>query len=114
MAFTDTFPPGVVYQSTVSNGCGGTLTNNLGAALVAGTSVGIRETAIPAKAANVVCTIVVTLSSATPAATTTANANITALAGGLVSNVNDTLNVRGTTLTKAFGPRPRLSHGRPR
>ncbi|MGZ5569752.1 MAG: DUF7933 domain-containing protein, partial [Usitatibacter sp.] len=107
MAFTDTFPANVIYQGTVSNGCAGTLTNNLGGALVAGTSVGIRETAI-GLGAGATCTIVVNISSATPGAYNNANANITGLAGGLVANVNDTLNVVGPTLTKTIGPSPAI------
>ncbi len=110
MAFTDTFPAGVVYQGTVAGGtCAsntGTafaLTNHLGAALVAGTSVGIRAVGIDL-AGNASCTIIINVSSATAGNYANLNANITGLAGGLTANVSDTLLVVGTTLTKAFSP----------
>ena len=107
MAFTDTFPVGVVYQSTGAGTCAsntGTafaLTNNAGGALVAGTSAGIRAVGIDL-AASASCTIIVRVSSATPGSYANVNANISGLLGGLTANVNDTLVVVGTTLTKAF------------
>lgn len=110
MAFTDTFPAGVVYRGTVaggtctsSSGTAFALTNQFGAALVAGTSTGIRVVGIDL-AANASCTIIVNVSSATPGSYANTNANISGLAGGLTANVNDTLVVVGTTLTKAFSP----------
>ncbi len=108
MAFTDTFPVGVVYQSTGAGTCtstGGTafaLTDNAGAALVAG-AAGIRAVGIDL-AGGASCTIIVRVRSTTPGTYANVNANITGLAGGLTANVNDTLVVVGTTLTKAFSP----------
>jgi hypothetical protein len=108
MAFTDTFPVGVVYQSTGAGTCTSTagaafaLTNNAGGALVAG-AAGIRAVGIDLLA-NASCTIIVRVSSATPGTYPNVNANITGLAGGLTANVNDTLVVVGSTLTKAFSP----------
>ena len=112
MAFIDTFPAGVVYQSTVSNaGCGGgpVFQDQASGALAAG-DLGIRVSNID-MAANTTCTIVINVSSATPGSYSNTSANFSGFAGALnatsVAGVNDTLNVRGTTLTKAFDPRPR-------
>ena len=102
----------MVYQSLVSNGCnagnagGGTITNPAGGALVAGASTGIRLFDNYDAAANAVCTIVVTATVGAAGTVNTVNGTpgISGLAAGLVSNVNDTFNVRATTLTKSFSP----------
>jgi uncharacterized repeat protein (TIGR01451 family) len=125
MGFTDTFPSGVVYRGTTSTSCtssSGTAfsltdqtgaANAAGAALVAGISTGIKALGIDL-AGSASCTIVITVSSATPGSylnsstsPTAATSNIPSgsLQGGLTApSINDTLVVVGTTLTKAFGP----------
>lgn len=63
VAVTDVFPTTpaqMVYLNTVSNGCGGTLTNQSGGALVSGTSSGIRLSAVTL-AANAVCILDITV-----------------------------------------------------
>ena len=125
MGFTDNFPAGVVYRGTTSMSCtstGGTAfslteqtgaANVAGAALVAGTSTGIKALGIDL-VGSASCTIVITVSSATPGsylnsstAPTAATSNIPSgsLQGGLTApGINDTLVVVGTTLTKTFSP----------
>lgn len=64
LSFTDIFPtqPAQMrYVNTVSNGCGGSLTDAGGAALVANTSTGIRLNG-GTVAANATCTVQVTIS----------------------------------------------------
>ena len=101
----------MVWQSTVSSTCtagGATVTNPAGAALVAGTSTGIRLFNGYAPAANAVCTIVITATVGAVGTVNTINGTpgISGLTGTalLVSTVNDTFNVRAVTLTKAFTP----------
>ena len=115
LGFTHNFPvvggAQMVYQSTVSNSCtagGASITNPAGGALVAGTSTGIRLFNGYDAAANAVCTIVVTVTVGAAGTVTTGNGTpgISGLTGStvLVSNVNDTFNVRAAALTKAFSP----------
>ncbi len=114
LGFTHNFPiiggAQMVWQSTVSTTCtagAATVTNPAGAALVAGTSTGIRLNGY-GPAANAVCTIVVTATVGAAGTVTTVNGTpgISGLTGTalLVSAVNDTFNVRAVTLTKAFTP----------
>ena len=115
LGFTHNFPivngAQMVWRSTVSNTCttgGASITNPAGGALVAGTSTGIRLFNGYDAAANAVCTIVVTVTVGAAGTVTTGNGTpgISGLTGStvLVSNVNDTFNVRAATLTKAFSP----------
>ena len=115
LGFTHNFPvvagAQMVYRSTVSSTCtagGASLTNPAGAALVAGTSTGIRLFNGYDAAANAVCTIVVTVTVGAAGTVNTVNGTpgISGLTGStvLVSNVNDTFNVRAAVLTKAFSP----------
>ena len=114
LGFTHNFPivnnAQMVWQSTVSNTCtagAGALANPAGAALVAGTSTGIRLSGY-GPAASAVCTIVITATVDAVGTVTTINATpgISGLTGTalLVSTVNDTFNVVATTLTKTFNP----------
>ena len=114
LGFTHNFPivngAQMVWQSTVSNTCtagAGALANPAGAALVAGTSTGIRLSGY-GPAASAVCTIVITATVGAVGTVTTINATpgISGLTGTalLVSTVNDTFNVVATTLTKTFNP----------
>jgi uncharacterized repeat protein (TIGR01451 family) len=104
MAFIDTFPAGVVYQGTVSTAanCGGGVVfqDHLSGVLAAG-DVGIRISNID-MGTNTLCTIVINVSSAAPGTYVNNNARISGLLNGLTADVNDTLVVVGTTLTKAF------------
>lgn len=87
VAFTDTFPSAPAqmrYVSTVANGCGGTLTDALGAALVANSSTGLRLSGVTLTAGQV-CTVDVTVS--VPAAGTYLNqtSGATATTSGFTS-----------------------------
>lgn len=65
VSFSDTFPTSpsqMKWVNTVANGCGGTLTDAAGAALVSGTSTGIKLTGGAITALAVRCTIDVTVS----------------------------------------------------
>jgi len=65
VSFSDTFPTSpsqMKWVNTVSNSCGGTLTDAAGAALVSGTSTGIKLTGGAITAAAVTCTMDITVS----------------------------------------------------
>lgn len=69
VSFTDTFPTSpsqMVWLNTVSNGCGGTLTDVADAALVSGTSTSLKLTGGAITAAAVTCTIDVTVQVTAP------------------------------------------------
>lgn len=87
VAFTDAFPvtPGQMrYVGTVSNGCGGTLTNELGGALVANTSTGIRLSGVSLTAGQV-CTLDVTVSVPEPGTYLNQTSGATATTSGFTS-----------------------------
>ena len=104
LGFTDLFPTNVVlFNTTTTNTCGGTLTDNTAGALNAG-DLGISLSAGAMAAGVSSCQIAVRIKSDTPGSYLNDNSRISGLAGGVTANVNDTLNVIGTTLTKAFSP----------
>lgn len=104
MAFTDLFPTNVVlFNTTTTNSCGGTLTDNAVGTLNAG-DLGIRLSGGAMAAGVSSCQITIRIKSDTPGSYLNDNLRISGLAGGVTANVNDTLNVSGTTLTKAFSP----------
>lgn len=85
VSFSDTFPASpsqMRWVNTVANTCGGTLTDAAGAALVSGTSTGIKLTGGAITSAAVTCTIDITVSvsatgsysNTTTGATSSANA----------------------------------------
>jgi uncharacterized repeat protein (TIGR01451 family) len=102
LGFTDTLPANmvIVTPAGVVNTCGGsvTATANTGVITLSG---GL----LIAGAAS--CTLTVQVRGNLPGSyvNSTANGNISALAGGLTATgLTATLDVRGTTLTKAFNP----------
>jgi mucin-19 len=104
LGFTDTFPAGLTVYSpnglTTSAGCSGqTVTATSGTGVVSVS--GLQLAAAPST-----CTVAVDVTSASAGSYLNSNAgNITALAGGLTANtLSSTLNVVGTTLSKAFSP----------
>lgn len=110
VSFTDTFPAAPAqmrYVNTVSNGCGGTLTDALGAALVANSSVGLRLSAVTLTAGQL-CTLDVTVS--VPAAGTYFNqtSGATATTSGFTSpgpasNIASLVaNLSAPTVSKSF------------
>ena len=104
MAFTDLFPTNVVlFNTTTTNTCGGTLADNAGGALNAG-DLGVQLTGGAMTSGTSSCQVTVRIKSDVPGSYVNDNTRISGLAGSVVANVNDTLNVRGTTLTKAFSP----------
>ena len=104
LAFTDLFPTNVVlFDTTTTNTCNGALADNAGGALNAG-DLGVRLTGGNMALGVSSCQIVVRIKSDTPGSYLNDNTRISGLAGGVTTNVNDTLNVVGTTLTKAFSP----------
>jgi uncharacterized repeat protein (TIGR01451 family) len=104
MAFTDLFPTNVVlFNTTTSNTCGGTLTDQAGGTLNAG-DLGVGLTGGAMASGTSSCQITVRIKSDIAGSYLNDNSRISGLAGSVVAGVNDTLNVRGTTLTKAFTP----------
>ncbi len=104
LGFIDTFPPNVVlFNTTTTNTCGGTLADSAGGTLAAG-DVGVRLTGGAIAAGVSSCQITFRIESDIPGSYLNDNSRISGLAGSLTANVNDTLNVIGTTLTKAFAP----------
>jgi len=84
-AFTDNFPPGMTYFATVSNSCGGTLTDAAGGALAAGdTGIALTGGTIPVAD----CTIVITVKTNQTGANTIQSGGLTATtpSGASVSN----------------------------
>ena len=104
LGFTDLFPTNVVlFNTTTTNTCNGTLTDNAAGALNAG-DLGVSLSGGTMAAGVSSCQLTVRIKSDTPGSYLNDNARISGLAGGVTANVNDTLNVSGTTLTKAFSP----------
>lgn len=100
LAFTDTLPANVTVATPagVVNNCGGAVTATAGSGTITLANGGLAAGA-PS------CTVSVQITSAVPGSYANTVTNISGLGGGLTGGgVNDTLNVRGTTLTKAFGP----------
>lgn len=106
MGFTDTLPANVVVANPATFGgtCASTVNPALVRTAVAGGNT-ITVTGVDMAAGAAPCTVTINITSSVPGSYNNTSANISALAGGLLAtNVNDTLNVRGTTLTKAFTP----------
>ncbi len=104
MAFTDLFPTNVVlFDTTTTNTCGGTLADSSGGTLNAG-DLGVRLTGGSMASGTSNCQITFRVESDIPGSYLNDNTRISGLAGSVVANVNDTLNVRGTILTKTFSP----------
>lgn len=111
LSVTDTFPSlpaQMKYVNTVSNGCGGALTDPSGAALVANTSTGIKLSG-GSLAASATCTIKVTISVPADGAydNTTTGATATSPAAfatpGPVSNTATLVsNLSALTVAKSF------------
>ena len=107
--FSDTFPTSpsqMVWMNTVSNGCGGTLTDAADAALVSGTSTSLKLTGGTITAVAVTCTIDVTVQVSAPGdyynttdgATSSANTEV-----GPVSNTAQLIAyLEAPTATKTF------------
>ncbi len=87
ISFTDTFPTSpsqMRYVNTVSNGCGGTLTDQAGAALVANTSTGIRLSGVT-MIAGAVCVLDVTVSVPAAGAYNNQTTGATSTTSGFIS-----------------------------
>ncbi|TAN41829.1 MAG: DUF11 domain-containing protein, partial [Nitrospirae bacterium] len=104
MGFTDTLPAGVVVANPAT--FGGTCASTVAPALVRTAVAGGNTITVTGfdMVGSASCTVTINITSSVPGSYNNANANISALAGGLTANVNDTLDVRGTTLTKVFSP----------
>ena len=104
MGFTDTLPDGVVVFAPAV--FGGSCTSTGGAALSRIATAGLPTITVSGVdlTGSTSCTITLRIVSAISGAYLNDNTRISGLAGGLTANVNDTLNVVGTTLTKAFQP----------
>jgi mucin-19 len=104
LAFTDLFPTNVVlFDTTTSNTCGGTLTDNAGGALNTG-DLGVRLSGGSMTSGTSSCQITVRIKSDTPGSYLNNQSRFSGVAASITLDVDDTLNVRGTTLTKAFSP----------
>ncbi len=104
LGFIDLFPTNVVlFNTTTTNTCGGTLVDSAGGALNAG-DLGISLTGGAMALGVSSCQITVRIKSDSPGRYLNDNSRISGLAGGVTANVNDTLNVMGTLLTKSFAP----------
>lgn len=87
VSYSDVFPvsPGQMrYVNTVSNGCGGSLTDSLGGALLANSSVGIRLSGVTLTAGQV-CTLDVTVSVPTSGTYLNQTSGATATTAGFTS-----------------------------
>ena len=103
LTFTDLFPTGVVlFDTTTTNTCNGTLADSSGGTLGAG-DLGVRLTGGSMSSGISSCQITFRIKSDTPGSYLNNDSRISNLTG-VTSNVNDTLNVIGTTLTKVFSP----------
>lgn len=107
MGFTDTLPANVVVAAPAT--FGGTCTSTVAPALARTATAGgstITVTGVDMAAGAAPCTVTINVTSSVPGSyNNNGTTNISALAGGLLAtNVNDTLNVVGTTLTKSFAP----------
>ncbi len=101
IAFTDTFPAGLVLGNatgTFGAGCAGTLTNPAGGALALN-GTGVKLTGGTMAAGTASCTITVNVRSATPGTYINNYSNISGASAGLATGgVNATLLIDGTTL----------------
>ncbi len=106
VSISDTFPSGpsqMKWVNTVSNGCGGTLTDTSGAALVSGTSTGIKLTGGAITAAAVSCTIDVTVS-------VSASGSYSNITSGVTSSANTTVGpTSNTAILVAYLPAPTIT-----
>ncbi len=106
VSFSDTFPSSpaqMKWVSTVANGCGGTLTDTAGAALVSGTSTGIKLTGGAITAAAITCTIDVTVS-------VSASGSYSNTTTGAISSANTVVGpVSNTTILVAYLPAPTVA-----
>jgi len=104
VGFTDTLPNNVVVSNPVA--WGGSCVSTGGAGRVRTATAGLPTITVTGidLTAGASCTITINIVSSVPGSYLNDNTRISALLGGLTANVNDTLNVRGTTLTKAFSP----------
>lgn len=102
LGFTDSYPSGLTNTggAASSSGCG---TPTISAA---GGTGSVSVTGIQIAAAPATCTVSVPVTATAPGSyLNTGAANISSLAGGLTANaLSATLNVVGTTLSKAFSP----------
>jgi len=104
MGFTDNLPTYVVASVPgVVSTCTSTAPPYLITATAGSSTIAVAGVDLSGRAT---CTVSVNVTSATPGSYLNSNSNIppALLQGSLTANVNDTLNVRGTTLTKAFAP----------
>jgi len=106
VSFSDTFPSSpaqMKWVNTVANGCGGALTDTAGAALVSGTSTGIKLTGGAITAAAVTCTIDVTVSVSAPGS----YSNTTS---GAISSANTVVGpASNTAVLVAYLPQPTVT-----
>ena len=104
LGFIDLFPTNVVlFNTTTTNSCGGTINDNAAGTLNAG-DLGISLTGGAMALGVSSCQITVRIKCDIPGTYLNDNSRITGLAGSVTANVNDTLNVVGALLTKAFSP----------
>ena len=102
LGFTDTLPANMVIATPagVVNACGGSATATANTGIITLTGGSLASSAAS-------CTLTVQVKGNLPGnyLNSTANGNISALVGGLTATgLTATLDVRGTTLTKAFNP----------
>jgi len=109
LTFSDTFPTSpsqMKWVSTVANTCGGTLTDVAGAALVSGTSTGIKLTGGAITALAVTCTIDVSVSVSLPGTYYNTTSGATSSANTTVGPVSTTatlvVHLAAPTVTKSF------------
>lgn len=106
VSFSDTFPTSpsqMKWVNTVANTCGGTLTDAAGAALVSGTSTGIKLTGGAITAIALTCTIDITVS-------VTASGSYSNTTTGATSNANAVVGPTSNTATLvAYLPAPTVT-----
>jgi len=109
VSFSDIFPTTpsqMKWVSTVSNTCGGTLTDAAGAALVSGTSTGIKLTGGAITAAAVTCTIDLSVSVTAPGSynntTTGATSSFNSTAGPVSNTATLLARLSAPTAVKFF------------
>lgn len=109
VTFSDIFPASpsqMRWVNTVANSCGGTLTDAAGAALVSGTSTGIKLTGGAITALAVTCTIDITVSVTASGSYSNTTTGVTSSANAAVGPVSSTAilvaNLPAPTAAKAF------------